>query len=54
MDLDGRNIATGTDTAMLRSIHSLFSNAEWLGWMYEWYADTGWTLQPPAMFARYP
>lgn len=121
--LDGQEIVSVTDTAMLRSIRSLFSDAEWLGyepktyslgpvltltgldgtvvtgqicletdliladglfydygpgrneegnrnailfmlqrfglddwpgWMYEWYADTGWTLQPPAMFARYP
>jgi len=31
-----------------------FGLDDWPGWMYEWYADTGWTLQPPAMFARYP
>ena len=123
MALEGREIVSVTDAAMLRSIHSLFSNAEWLGyepktyslgpmltltgpdgtvvtgqicletdlilvdglfydygpgyneegarnailhmlnlfglhdwpsWMYEWYADTGWSLVPPAIFARYP
>ena len=123
LEMDGRNIVTVTDAAMLRWIHKLFLDAEWLGyepktyslgpkltltgpdgavvtgqvclesdlilvdglfydygpghnekgnrnavfymlqrfglndwphWMYEWYKDTGWELQRPALFARYP